>query len=127
MIPDFYCRARNGQFVLNGFEDTRSFIYVDDAIRATMLLAGDRGAQGEVVNVGGDSEIRIKDLGALMMEVAGLRSEIRLNPSPRGSVRRRVPNLDKLRRLIGRHPEISLRDGLRETARFYLHGAYKGL
>jgi len=92
-----------------------------------MLLAGDRGAQGEVVNVGGDSEIRIKDLGALMMEVAGLRSEIRLNPSPRGSVRRRVPNLDKLRRLIGRHPEISLRDGLRETARFYLHGAYKGL
>ncbi len=127
VIPDFYNRARKGEFALNGFEDTRSFIHVKDAVRATLLLAGAQAAQGEIVNVGGDTEIRMEDLGAMMMEVAGLRGDIELNPSPPGSVPRRAPNLGKLRRLVGYQPEISLRDGLRETARFYLHDAYKGL
>jgi nucleoside-diphosphate-sugar epimerase len=121
VIPDFLTRARRGIFELHGYDDTRSFIYCDDATRATIKLARTPGADGEVVNVGGDTEIRIEDLGQLMMKVCGFSAEIRLYPSPKGSVKRRAPCLDKLRRLTGYEPEVSLEEGLRRTAAFYTY------
>lgn len=120
VVPDFFNRARRGIFELHGYEDTRSFIYVDDAVRATIALARTAEAEGQIVNVGGDEEVRIEDLGRLMMEAAGLVGELALKPSPAGSVRRRAPKLDKLKRLIGYQPKVNLREGLRETAKFYL-------
>ena len=126
VVPDFLNRARSGVFELNGFEDTRSFIFVDDAVRATIALSQAAGAVGEVVNIGGDQEIRMDDLARIIMEVSGLVGEIAMNPSPPGSVKRRAPKLDKLRRLTGYAPQVTLRDGLRETAKYYLGDAYRG-
>lgn len=120
VIPDFYARARDGRYELFGHEDTRSFIYVDDAVRATLLLTEADAAAGQIVNVGGDEEVRIVDLGRTMMAVAGLDGEIVLHPSPSGSVKRRAPDLRKLKEITGYEPNWSLTAGLRETARFYL-------
>ena len=126
VIPDFYNRASKGVFELYGYADTRSFIYVDDAVRATIELALVTDAQGQVVNVGGSDEIRIEDLGHKMMAAARLHGDIVLHPSPAGSVKRRAPKLDKLRALIGYSPRWSLEDGLAATARHYLGDAYRG-
>jgi UDP-glucose 4-epimerase len=120
VVPDFYSRARDGIYALYGFEDTRSFIYADDAVRATIALANCAAAAGEVVNVGGDRELSMEALGEIMMQVAGLEGKIALHPSPSGSVKRRCPKVDKLRSLTGFEEQWSLEDGLRETARFYL-------
>jgi nucleoside-diphosphate-sugar epimerase len=120
VVPDFFNRARRGVFELHGYQDTRSFIYVEDAVRATITLSETGEAASQIVNVGGDEEIRIEDLGRLMMEAAGLVGEITLKPSPAGSVFRRAPKLEKLKRLTGYCPRVSLREGLRETAKFYL-------
>lgn len=126
VVPDFLNRARRGVYELNGFEDTRSFIFVDDAVRATIALSEASGAAGEIVNVGGDQEVRMDDLARMIMEESGLVGEIVMNPSPPGSVKRRAPKLDKLKRLTGYTPRVSLRDGLRETAKYYLGDAYRG-
>lgn len=120
VIPDFYNRAKRGVFELYGYEDTRSFIYVDDAVRATLALATAQTSVNEVVNVGGADEITMEALGRKMMEVGGFEGEIALHPSPAGSVKRRAPDLTKLKRLIGYEPEWSLEQGLATTAKFYL-------
>lgn len=120
VIPDFLARARQGVFELYGSEDTRSFIYGDDAAAATIALARADGADGQVVNIGGSREIRIRDLAELMMDAAGLSGEIVMHPSPSGSVRRRLPDVSKAESIIGRFEEMSLEDGLRRTADFYL-------
>jgi nucleoside-diphosphate-sugar epimerase len=125
VVPDFYNRARNGVFALYGYEDTRSFIYVDDAIAATIAVANAPGAIGEIVNVGGAREITIEELGRLMMEVAGLKGSIEKHPSPAGSVRRRCPDVGKLLRLTGFQEKWSLEAGLAATAKYYL-GARQG-
>lgn len=39
VIPDFLKRAKNREFVLYGSTETRAFIHVDDAVRATLLAA----------------------------------------------------------------------------------------
>ena len=120
VVSDFYERARDGVFALYGYEDTRSFIYIDDAIRATIAVAEADGALGQVVNVGGSREITMLELGRLMMKVAGLKGKIERHPSPPGSVKRRCPDLAKLRAITGFEERWSLEDGLKETAAFYL-------
>lgn len=120
VIPDFYNRARNGVFALYGYEDTRSFIYVDDAVRATIAVAEAVGTRGEVVNIGASREITMLELGKIMMNVGCFTGEIELHPSPKGSVKRRCPEVAKLHRLTGFKEEWTLEDGLKATADFYL-------
>jgi nucleoside-diphosphate-sugar epimerase len=120
VLPDFLSRARDGTLALYGHEETRSFLYVDDAVDATIALADCEAASGEIVHVGSPREIMIADLARLAMRVAGLRGEIALHPAPAGSVRRRVPDISKLRRLIGFTEKVSLEEGLARTATYYL-------
>lgn len=120
VVPDFLMRAKVGRLELFGHEDTRSFIYIDDAVRATLNIGTSSKTSKEIVNVGSEREITIRELGEHMKVAAGLEGEIVLHSSPNGSVRRRCPDISKLRSLVGFEEEWTLADGLRETARFYL-------
>jgi nucleoside-diphosphate-sugar epimerase len=121
VIPDFLCRLNQGRAELHGFEDTRSFLYVDDAVEATVRVGTCPETAGHVVNVGGEEEVTILELARQMMSLVGQASDdIVLHPSPDGSVRRRAPSIGKLQALTDFHARWSLRDGLAETMRFYL-------
>jgi nucleoside-diphosphate-sugar epimerase len=120
VIPDFLARARDGIFALYGYEETRSFLYAEDAVRATAALAECEAASGEVVNVGGAREITMYALAETMMRVCGFSGRVALHPAPPGSVARRAPDLTKLQRLVGNQETVSLEDGLARTASFYL-------
>lgn len=122
VIPDFYIRARDGVLALYGHENTRSFMYVDDAVQATLAVAASQGTAGEVVNVGSTREISMAKLGELMLTAGGLAGTITLHPAPAGSVLRRCPDVAKLGRLTGFREAWALEDGLRKTAAYYLGG-----
>lgn len=120
VIPDFLMRARRGVYALYGHEDTRAFIYSDDAVRATRLVGETDACAGEIINVGGLREMNMLELARMMMEIGDMKGEIALHPAPKGSVRRRAPNTEKLRRLTGFTESWSLRDGLAETIKYYM-------
>ena len=120
LVPDFIERAKNDKFELFGYEDTRSFLYVLDAVRATIEAAECEEAANQIVNIGSDEEIKILDLAKIMMKVMGRDEEITLHPSPKGSVRRRSPNISKLRGLTGFVPKYSLEEGLKATIEYYM-------
>jgi UDP-glucose 4-epimerase len=120
VVPDFYARVREGRYELFGYEDTRSFLYVDDAVRATLLVGETSACADQIINVGGTQEITILELAKRMLAVRGLDQKIVLHPSPTGSVKRRAPDVGRLARLTGFQERISLDDGLRATAKFYL-------
>ena len=52
---------------------------MSDAARATVALAETESAAGEIVNVGGEREIRIRALGEMMMKLCGFEGESRNN------------------------------------------------
>ena len=120
VIPDFLLRMRDGVYSLYGHDDTRSFIYVDDAVQATLLLARTGDAANQIVNVGSELEIRIIDMGRKILEIAGIDADIELFDSPKGSVARRAPDTGKLQNLTGFTEKWSLAEGLRETMNYYL-------
>lgn len=119
VIPDFLQRMKNGVYQLYGHTDTRSFIYIDDAVRATMMLADCSDAANETVNVGSENEIKIATIGEMLLDVAGIDAEIELFDSPPGSVPRRAPDVSKLKALTGFSEQVELADGLRRTWEAY--------
>jgi nucleoside-diphosphate-sugar epimerase len=120
VIPDFLTRAKAGRYELYGYTDTRSFIYVDDAIRATIAVGESNACIDETVHLGGTTEIDMLTLGKMIMQICHFDGEITCHPSPIGSVPRRAPDTAKLKRLTGFEETWTLTDGIRQTADFYL-------
>ncbi len=108
---------------------TRCFTYVDDAIRATIAAGRTEEAVGEVVNIGTDEEVGIKELAESMIRIAGSRSTVKFvtqtevyGPSYE-DIRRRVPSIRKMRDLLGVAPHTSLDDGLQRTIEWFRQAA----
>lgn len=120
VVPDFLIRARDGVLALYGHEDTRAFMYVDDAVEATLAVAESAACAGQTVNIGSAREWVIRDMAEVLMRVAGLAGDIDLHPSPSGSVKRRAPDVSRLEALTGFRERWSIEDGMRETAAYYL-------
>lgn len=121
IVPDFLARLARGRAELYGHEDTRSFLYVEDAVEATLLVGQSPATAGEIVNVGGDRELSMLELARQMMCLLGRKAEeIVLHAPPPGSVKRRVPSIRKLEELTGFRARWSLDEGLAETIRFYV-------
>jgi UDP-glucose 4-epimerase len=90
-------------------------------VRGTILAAERDAAIGTVLNIGSAEEITIWDLAGLVNEVSGSRSEIVLEPyeSYYGAgfedTRRRVPDVQRARELLGFTATVPLRSGLDMT------------
>lgn len=121
VIPDFFNRAKKGEYSVFGWEHTRSFMYVKDAVEATRLLAHAKVARNQVVNIGSENEVRILDLAYDMMNVIGVQDEISCFPGPKGSVSRRTPDIQKLRSLTGFRERWKLHEGLAKAADYYYY------
>jgi len=114
--------------VIGDGRQTRCFTYVDDAIRATVAAGLRPEAVGQVINVGNDGEVSIRALAELMIRLAGSSSTIQqvsqqavYGPGYE-DIPRRVPDIRRMRRLLGVSPEVSLEEGLSRTIEWFKRG-----
>lgn len=102
---------------------SRCFSFVDDVVGAVLALADRPETAGEVYNVGSDRETTVLELAARVREVTGSASRVRLVPYHEAyghhfeDVRRRVPDLGKIRRVLGPLPLTDLDTLLHLTLR----------
>jgi len=95
-------------------DQSRCFGYVGDVVEAITGLMRSEKAIGEVVNIGNDEEITIKDLARFIKEKTGSSSPIQFIPYDQAyepgfeDMSRRVPALDKLVELVGSRPATPL-------------------
>ena len=118
-IPEFWERAQKGDLSLKGWENTRSFMYVSDAIDATIGVMFSESCRNEIVNIGVDDEIAIKDLAQIILEEAGIVGELVLEPAPPGSVKRRCGDVRKLHALLDFQAQVDIRSGIQKTLASY--------
>ncbi len=91
---------------------TRTFCYIDDNIDACLKAFHGTDVINDVVNIGSEVEITIKGLAELIVELTGSRSHIvHLPPLEEGDMTRRMPDVTRMRALLGREP-LPLRQGL---------------
>ncbi len=116
VIPRFVQWALRGEpiQVYGDGKQSRCFTNVRDVVQAIIGLADAPQAIGQVYNIGSTEEITIYDLAVRIREKTGSESEIVLVPYERAyakgfeDMRRRVPDISKIRRTIGWEPTIPL-------------------
>jgi len=121
VISNFVTQALKGEpiTVYGDGSQTRSFCYVDDMVDALTLVMESEKCVGDIFNVGNPEEYTILQLAELVKKLTGSRSEIVFLPLPKDDPVRRRPNIDKIRRVLGWEPKISLAEGLRRTIAEY--------
>ena len=101
-------------------EQTRDYTYIDDAVEATLLAAVHPRAEGEVFNVGTGIETSVNRLAASIGEALEVEVDLRhVDRRDIDNIRRRVVNIEKIRRMLRWTPQWTLDRGLIETANWY--------
>jgi UDP-glucose 4-epimerase len=116
VIPNFVRQALEGKpiTVYGDGKQRRSFTYVSDVIGALVKLSREESATGKVFNIGSDQEISIEELARLVKELTGSDSPIVHVPYDEAyeegfeDMRRRVPDISRIRELIGYEPTLNI-------------------
>jgi len=120
VIPNFVRQAISGHpiTVYGDGEQRRCFTDVSDVVWALLRLAESEEAVGQVINIGNDArEVSIMELARLVKAKTKSSSEIVLVPYAQAyeegfeDMPRRIPDLTKIKKLIGYEPKIDL-DGV---------------
>jgi UDP-glucose 4-epimerase len=118
VVPRFVGQALRHQplTIFGDGTQTRCFCHVSDVVGGLVALSEHPEAFGKVFNLGGTEEISIGDLAERIIELAGSDSEVEYIPYDAAyeegfeDMVRRVPNVDRARRLVGFEPSVGLDD-----------------
>jgi UDP-glucose 4-epimerase len=116
VIPTFVRQALAGQpiTVFGDGTQSRSFTYVGDVVKAMVALIDEPRAVGQVFNIGNGNEISIGELAVRIKEMTGSDSPIVEIPYDQAyeagfeDMPRRVPDIAKVRDLVGYSPAVEL-------------------
>ena len=97
-------------------QQTRSFMYIDDCLKGTLLMM--EGSIAGPLNVGSNELVTINRLVDIVEEIAGVKLKRVYNLQAPKGVNGRNSDNTKIRELMGWEPSISLRDGLEKTYRW---------
>ena len=109
-IPEFIERIQQGDNRLYGWDDTRSFCYIDDAVKLTIEMLEQKN---QIVNIGSPMESKIVDVANIIVDLLELSNQFELLDSPPGSTPRRAPDLTKLHKFVPDFEWTDLRTGLK--------------
>jgi UDP-glucose 4-epimerase len=126
VLPNFVRQALEGApiTIYGTGQQSRCFCDVRDVVEALLRLAATDHAIGEVVNIGNDYEITIEDLALLVRERTTSSSPIEYIPYDQAyepgfeDMFRRVPCLDKLKKLTGFCPTTELTEVIDQVATY---------
>jgi UDP-glucose 4-epimerase len=127
VLPNFVRWAIAGEpITIHGDgSQTRSFTWVGDVIWAMTTLINEPRAAGHVFNIGNGQETSIRDLARRVCELTGSASKLRFIPYQQAfdssfeDMPRRVPDISKLRRLVGYEPRVHLDAIIQSVIRYW--------
>lgn len=122
VIPQVTQRFLNNEnpFKIYGANQTRSFNYIDDAVRGTVLSMETPGTNGEIFHIGDmTEEIFIKDLVEYIGSLVDYKGTYNPENAPNGSVSRRCPDTTKAKEILKYEPETHWREGVKKTVQWY--------
>ena len=112
-LGDQIDKIRNNIFNIIGPNETRSFCHVEDAIRASIYVA--EHTNRELVNIGNDREITIRDAVKTIATVMGKSGAVFEElPSRAGSVANRRPDVSRLKTIMPNYVPMTFEQGIEQ-------------
>jgi UDP-glucose 4-epimerase len=124
VVPNFVKSAINNEPLIVHGDGTQSrcFGHVLDIVEGLTRAIESPECFGQVINFGNDEEVSIKGLAEKAIAMTGSTSEIRYIPYTEAygegfeDMQRRVPSLEKAKRLVGYQPTRTLEDIINDVA-----------
>ena len=128
VVPRFVNAALKGEAlsVYGSGEQIRCFCHINDAVKGLLLVMDSDKAVGEVFNVGNNQQISIMELAKKVIEITGSKSTIekiayeKAYPQGFEDMQRRVPDISKIKQVLGWSPELNLDQIIKDIAAFNL-------
>ncbi len=127
VIPNFVRQALAGEpiTVFGDGTQSRSFTHVHDVVGALLKLVAEPRAIGQVINIGNMQEVTILQLAERVKALSASKSPIKLIPYDQAyesgfeDMPRRVPDLSRVKMLIGYEPKNDLDDILTQVIDYF--------
>lgn len=124
VLPRFVQAARAGQplVVHDDGRQVRCFAHVSDVVQAVLALMSEPAAVGQVFNIGSDQPVSILELAQRVAAIAKTDPQILFQSYTEAydadfeDVRRRVPDLSRLKRTVNFRPRYDLDAIIRELS-----------
>jgi UDP-glucose 4-epimerase len=128
VVPRFVSSALKGETlsVYGSGDQIRCFCHINDAVKGLLLVMDSDKAVGEVFNVGNNQQISIMELAKKVIEITGSKSTIEKivyeKAYPKGfeDMQRRVPDISKIKQVLGWSPQLNLDQIIKDIAAFNL-------
>ena len=128
VVPRFVNSALKGEAlsVYGSGEQIRCFCHINDAVKGLLLVMDSDKAVGEVFNVGNNQQISIMELAKKVIEITGSKSTIekiayeKAYPQGFEDMQRRVPDISKIKQVLGWSPQLNLDQIIKDIAAFNL-------
>lgn len=115
VVPELIEKVKSAKRILkikgSGVE-TRSFIYIDDFVKAFYLIFK-KGKHLNIYNIGTEERIKIIDLANLIIKIFKKKIIIKKEQIAKGGTKHRMPDIKKIRKL-GFKQTISIIQGLKK-------------
>ena len=126
VVPRFVSSALKNEplSVYGSGDQIRCFCHVADAVKGLLLVMDSGKAIGQVFNVGNNAQISIMELAKKVIEITGSKSIIekiayeKAYPEGFEDMQRRVPDISKIKQVLGWEPKINLDKIIKDTAIF---------
>lgn len=127
VIPKFVKNAllNHPITVFGDGKQSRCFTYVDDVVGGLIKLMNEKKAVGNIFNIGNNKEITIEELAQKIKKMTNSRSKIDIikyeDAYEEGfeDMRRRIPDLTKIKNMIGYEPKYDLDNILKKIIEYF--------
>jgi UDP-glucose 4-epimerase len=127
VLPSFVRQALAGDpiTVFGDGTQSRSFTYVGDVVGCLLKLVNEPKAIGQVFNIGNKEEVSILRLAEIVKSLTGSSSPIEFIPYDKAyeegfeDMPRRVPDLTKVRELVGYEPKVQLNEIIERVIEYF--------
>lgn len=109
---DVLLQGRDLKMFGNG-EQRRDFVYVDDVVRANILMMNE--TQNETYNVGSNSSISVNEVAKELIDQLDIIPAWQYLPEIKGEVFETRLSYDKIKQNCGWEPKISFKEGIKKT------------
>ncbi len=128
VLPRFVKSALAGEplQVYGSGDQIRCFCHVSDAVRALILIMDSTKTIGQVFNVGNNQQVSIMQLAERVIQITNSKSKIikvaykEVYPEGFEDMQMRVPDISKIKKVLGWEPEIDLDQIIKDIATFHL-------
>lgn len=126
LLQKVYNAGNKDSLVVFSADHTRTFCFIQDAVKMMVLAAESELCENKTFNLGAQSpEITMRDLAKTIMKIVDKKLSLDEQPPTVGSPARRCPDMTKLIRSIGYKAETNLEDGIKMTYDWYLKNIFQ--